>query len=136
MIKAEETRKAQRSTARKRGATKRMARQLAKYSLEKKASNVIIMDLRGLTDITDFFVLCSADSDTQVKAIVDHIEEKMNQKKIKPWHIEGYESLRWVLMDYVDVVVHVFLKETREYYSLETLWGDAKIEVIEDKEES
>ena len=120
-------------TVRASGRSKRLARQLAKYTLEKKAYDVMILDLRKLTDITDFFVLCSADSDTQVKAIVDHIDEKMRRRKMKPWHVEGYENLRWVLLDYVDVVVHVFLRETREYYSLETLWGDAKTEVITDE---
>ncbi len=136
MNKLEKTsdKKTEQITPKRKPATKRLARQLAKYSLEKKAFDVMIMDLRKLTDITDFFVLCSADSDTQVKAIVDHIDEKMRERKIKPWHVEGYENLRWVLLDYVDVVVHVFVKETREYYSLETLWGDAKIEMIEDKE--
>ncbi len=119
-------------TVRKRGAEKRLAKRLAKYSFEKKAFDVRVLDLRKLTTMTDFFVLCSADSDTQVKAIVDHIRDKMNQRDVKPWHVEGYSRLRWVLMDYVDVVVHVFLKEAREFYNLEGLWGDAKFETIED----
>ncbi|HHM24203.1 MAG TPA: ribosome silencing factor [Bacteroidetes bacterium] len=118
--------------ARRSGWSRRLARQLAKYTLEKKAYDVMILDLRKLTDVTDFFVLCSADSDTQVKAIVDHIDEKMRRRKLRPWHVEGYENLRWVLLDFVDVVVHVFQRETREFYSLETLWGDAKTEIVED----
>lgn len=118
---------------RKRGAEKRLARRLAKYSLEKKAYDVIVMDLRKLTTMTDFFVLCSADSETQVKAIVDHINQKMGKHNIKPWHIEGYEQLRWVLLDFVDVVVHVFQRQVREFYNLEGLWGDAKTEIIEDQ---
>ncbi len=120
-------------SSRARGWSKRLARQLARYTLEKKAYDVLILDLRGLTDVTDFFVLCSADSDTQVKAIVDHIDEKMRKRNLRPWHVEGYENLRWVLLDFIDVVVHVFLRETREYYSLETLWGDAKTEVVDDQ---
>lgn len=119
-------------TVRKRGAEKRLAKRLAKYSLEKKAFDVQLLDLRKLTTMTDFFVLCSADSDTQVKAIVDHIREKMKKRSVIPWHVEGYSQLRWVLMDYVDVVVHVFVKDAREFYNLEGLWGDAKFEKIED----
>jgi len=119
-------------TARKRGAEKRLAKRLAKYSLEKKAFDVQLLDIRKLTTMTDFFVLCSADSDTQVKAIVDHIREKMKQRSVIPWHVEGYSQLRWVLLDYVDVVVHVFVKDAREFYNLEGLWGDAKFETIED----
>jgi len=90
------------------------------------------MDLRGLTTITDFFVICSGDSDTQVKAIADAIEEGLKKENICYWHKEGYENLRWVLLDYVDVVVHVFQRDVREYYSLETLWGDAKIKEVKE----
>ena len=118
----------------RKGAAKRLARQLAKISLEKKAFDVLIMDLRKLTGITDFFVLCSADSDTQVKAIVDHIIDEMEKRQQEVWHVEGYENLHWVLLDYVDVVVHVFHKNTRAFYNLENLWGDAKMEAIEDVE--
>ncbi len=115
-----------------RGAAKRLARRLAEVALEKKAFDVLIMDLRKLTGVTDFFVLCSADSDTQIKAIVDHIVDEMEKRQQKVWHVEGYENLSWVLLDYVDVVVHVFHKNTRAFYNLENLWGDAKTEVIED----
>lgn len=116
--------------------TKRLARQIANYVLEKKAHDVLIMDLRKLTSMTDFFVLCSADSGVQVKAIVDNVEEKMKKRRIRAWHREGYQNLKWVLLDYVDVVVHVFHKDTREFYSLESLWGDAKTEAIPDDEDS
>jgi ribosome-associated protein len=118
---------------RKKGEEKRLAKRLAKFSLEKKAFEVTLMDLRQITTMTDFFVLCSADSDTQVKAIVDHIRDKMKENNVRPWHVEGYEQLRWVLLDYVDVVVHVFQRDVREFYNLEGLWGDAKVEIIEDK---
>jgi len=89
------------------------------------------MDLCGVTSITDYFVICSADSDIQVKAISEHIRDELGKEKIKPWHIEGYKSLRWVLLDFVDVVIHIFQPETREFFGLERLWGDAKIIEIE-----
>jgi ribosome-associated protein len=103
-----------------------LARQIAKLTLTKKASDVMVMDLRALTSMTDFFVICSADSEPQVRAIADAVAEGMEKKGISPWHREG-GSLQWVLLDYVDVVLHVFHKNTRAFYSLERLWGDAKI---------
>jgi len=110
-----------------------LAHLIAQFSLEKKAEDVMILDLRGITTITDFFVICSGDTDHQVKAISDNIIEKLANQKIKVWHREGYESLNWVLLDLVDVVVHIFQPETRDYYSLEKLWGDAEIIKIEDQ---
>ncbi|MGY6559734.1 MAG: ribosome silencing factor [Nitritalea sp.] len=96
---------------------------------DKKASDIIIMDLRDITHtVTDFFVLCSGNSDTQVEAIADAVEEavwKANQEH--PWKSEGKTHKQWVLIDYVNVVAHVFLKERRNFYGLEDLWGDAKI---------
>lgn len=114
---------------------KTLARRLAKITLEKKASNVKIFDLRPLTNVTDFFVVCSADSEVQVKAICDHLSETMSKKAMKPWHVEGLEKRQWVLLDFVDVVVHIFLPEVREFYGLERLWGDAEIEEIVDVHE-
>jgi len=113
--------------------SKRFARQLANYALGKKGDKVLIMDLRKLTSMTDFFVICSGDSEAQVKAITDHIEEKMKKRKIYPLNREGYTNLKWVLLDYFDVIMHVFHKDTRNFYNLESLWGDAKIESIIDK---
>lgn len=113
-----------------------LANTASQLCLDKRATNVIVMDLRGLTSITDCFVLCSADSDIQVKAISDHIRDELSKEKIKPWHVEGYESLRWVLLDFVDVVVHIFQQETREFFGLERLWGDAKILEIEATDET
>lgn len=111
---------------------KTLARRLANIALEKKASDVKMFDLRPLTSITDFFVICSADSDVQVKAICDHLIETMAKRRMRPWHVEGLENRQWVLLDFVDVVVHIFLPEVREYYGLERLWGDAEIEEIVD----
>lgn len=112
---------------------KTLAKKIATLALTKKASNVMIMDLRKLTDMTDFFVVCSADSDTQVKAIADAIADGTEKLGSSPWHEEGISNRQWVLLDFVDVVTHVFHKEARRFYSLEKLWGDAKIETVEDK---
>jgi len=109
-----------------------LASRSADLMLDKKAKEVIIMDLRGLTSITDFFVMGTGESDMQVKAIVDHLNEKMRSEDTKPFHIEGYDKLSWVLIDYIDVVAHVFLPETRDYYRLERLWADAKVSEITD----
>ncbi len=111
---------------------KTLAKKVAQLALEKKAEDIVIMDVRKLTSITDFFVICSADSSIQLKAIVDHIVEELDKKGVKAWHVEGYANLTWVLIDYVDVVVHAFLKQAREFYGLERFWGDAKFEYVTD----
>ncbi|MCX5800648.1 MAG: ribosome silencing factor [Candidatus Eisenbacteria bacterium] len=110
----------------------KLAREAADLALSKKAEDVAILDLRGLSTVTDFFVICSGSSDTHVKAISDAIESGLEAKGVRKWHIEGYTHKRWVLLDYVDVVVHVFHHKTREFYLLERLWGDAKIEKVVD----
>ncbi len=107
-----------------------LARRIVEYSLTKKAQDVCLMDLRGLSSMTDHFIICHGESDVQVKAIADAIVEGMGKEGVKVWHIEGYEYLNWVLLDYVDVVVHIFRKEARKFYNLERLWGDAKMEVF------
>lgn len=112
--------------------SKDLATQTANLALDKKAREVVIMDLRGLTPVTDFFVLCTGESDTQIKAIVDHVDDSLRIENTRPYHVEGYDQLNWVLMDYVDVVVHVFLAETRDYYGLEQLWADANVQEISD----
>jgi len=84
--------------------------------------------------MSDFFVICTADANTQVKAIADEIDKKLRKDGIKCYHKEGYNSLNWVLLDYFDVVVHIFKKEAREFYKLEKLWGDAVFTEIEDTE--
>jgi len=98
----------------------------------KKGYDVKILDLRNLTTITDYFIICSGDSDTQVKAIADEVDKKMRELGVKSWHTEGYRGLNWVLVDFVDIVVHIFKKETRDYYNLEKLWGDAPTVIAED----
>ena len=109
-----------------------LAKKIAQFALGKKAHAVTIMDLRKVTDMADFFVVCSADSDVQVKAVADAVAIGTDELGISPWHREGLSQRQWVLLDYVDVVVHVFHQEMRKYYSLEKLWGDAKIEIVED----
>jgi len=104
---------------------------MALCALEKKALDIHILDLRELTPITDFFVICHGESTTQVRAICDHIQEKLEDEGLKVWHREGYDNASWILLDYVDVVIHVFLPETREFYSLERLWGDAPVKIIQ-----
>jgi ribosome-associated protein len=112
--------------------SKQLATIIAELMFNKKAFDVKILDISKLTTMTDFFVICSADSDTQVKAISDEVDKKLRDDGIKCWHTEGYKSLSWVLLDYVDVVVHVFKKDAREFYNLEKLWGDAEVIDVED----
>jgi ribosome-associated protein len=91
----------------------------------KKAFDVRILDLRGLTSIADYFVICSGSNKTQVGAISDWVGQSLASAGIHPSHVEGGADASWVLMDYGDVVVHIFDEQTRIYYSLEKLWGDA-----------
>lgn len=104
----------------------------AEFAASKKAHNVMILDLRNLSDVTDYYVLCSGDSDTQVKAITDAIIEEMEKKGVTSYRREGYTNLQWVLLDFFDVVVHIFHQRAREYYELERLWGDAPVEILQD----
>jgi ribosome-associated protein len=97
-----------------------------------KGEDVQLLDLRDIENtVCDYFVICSGNSNTQVKAISGSIQKNVSKNlKDKPWHIEGEVNSEWVLMDYVNVVVHVFQKQIREYYDIESLWGDAKITSI------
>ncbi|MFZ5997517.1 MAG: ribosome silencing factor [Nitrospirota bacterium] len=107
---------------------------VANAALDKKAKETLILELKGLTVIADYFVICSGESTTQVKAIADHIEEVLRQQGIKPQGIEGAEYAHWILMDYGDVIVHVFEEETRAFYELEKFWLDApRIPIEESK---
>ena len=98
-----------------------------------KGKEINILDLREIENtVCDYFVICEGTSNTQVNAIVNSIQKKVSKTlKDKPWHIEGEDNAEWILMDYVNVVVHVFQKHIREYYDIESLWGDAKVTVIE-----
>ncbi len=100
---------------------------------EVKGNDIDILDLREIENtVCDYFIICNGTSNTQVNAIVNSVQKSVSKSlKDKPWHIEGSENAEWVLMDYVNVVVHVFQKQIREYYDIESLWGDAKITSIE-----
>ena len=115
---------------------KNLARRIASLALEKKSTDVMILDLKDLTAACDYFVVCSGGSEQQVMAISDHIDAKMRERGQGPWHVEGRSHRRWILLDFVDVVVHVFHDETRQYYMLEKLWGDAKMTHVEDEQQS
>jgi ribosome-associated protein len=119
-------RKAPRRVAAK--ATKATARKVAGFALEKKASDVLVLDLRKVTDLTSFFVVCTGESGPQIKAIADNMLEQADRHGIDVYNVEGYDSLRWVLIDMIDIVVHVFQPDVRNYYQLERLWGDAPSE--------
>jgi len=112
----------------------KLAYKIANLGLEKKGKQIVVMDLRELAGVTDFFVIMTGDSDPQLKAISDHIIKKLREEKIRVYHKEGFQSLKWILIDYIDVVVHVFKGETREYYGLERLWGDAKMNFVVDED--
>jgi ribosome-associated protein len=108
----------------------RLAYTLSHLALSKKASDIHMLDVRRLTEMTDYFVICTANADLHGRAIADGLSEEMEKKKIRPLHREGYQQGRWILLDFVDVVVHIFLKEAREFYNLENLWGDAPCKVL------
>lgn len=110
---------------------------VVKGMLEKKGMDVVVMDLRGVANaITDFFIICSGTSDTQIDAIASSVEEEVYKvSKTNPWHREGQQNREWILLDYVDIVAHVFKKERRAFYDLEQLWGDAEIQHIESEED-
>jgi ribosome-associated protein len=99
---------------------------IAQASLDKKADDVLILHVAPLTSIADYLVLCSADSDRQVRAIAEHIEKTLSEKKIRPLSLEGLSTSQWVVMDFADVIVHIFRTDLRQVYTLEKLWGDAK----------
>ena len=113
-----------------------LAKNISELILSKKGYDIKILDLKGISSVADYFVICSADSDIQVKAITDEIEKKLRKRGIKPYNREGTTTNTWVLLDYVDVVVHVFKHETRLHYSLEKLWGDAPTLEIKDENET
>lgn len=113
--------------------SKTLALKLAELALTKKADDIKILDLRKITTIADFFVICTAHSEPQVKAVADAILEGAKKDGETVWHKEGTNMKSWVLLDFIDVVVHVFLKDTRSFYSLEKLWGDAEITEVTDE---
>ena len=99
---------------------------IAQATLDKKADDVLILHVAPLTSIADYLVLCSADSDRQVRAIADHIKKILDEQQVRPLSLEGLALSQWVAMDYGDVIVHIFRTDLRQIYTLERLWSDAK----------
>jgi len=114
---------------------KQLTEAIAESIFEKKGKDVAIITMKKVTSMSDYFVVCSADSEIQVKAIADNIEDNLTSIGVKVWHREGYKALQWILLDYVDVVVHIFKSDAREFYSIEKLWGDAPIKKLKDPTE-
>ncbi len=94
---------------------------------QKKAQNIVSINFKNITNaITDYFVICHGTSTTQVEAIADNVYNFLRKKGVKPWHTEGRQNAEWILLDYIDIVVHVFLDTSRDFYSIEKLWADAE----------
>jgi ribosome-associated protein len=106
----------------------------AALSLDLKANNVVLMDLENVSNATDFFLIASGSSDTHVRAIAEHVLDQLKKEGVRAHHVEGLAQGRWVLLDYVDFVVHVFHPTLREFYQLERLWGDARIVAVDAEE--
>jgi len=132
MAKTERTEKKKRPVTPKRKLTGEIAKAV-RAALDKKAMEVVVLDLRQTPAFTDFFLLCSGQNQRQVHAIADAVEEALRAARVRPNHVEGYDRGDWVLMDFFTFIVHVFTPQTREFYSLERLWGDAeRIEVSDE----
>lgn len=118
---------------RKADHSEKLSRLIVKGMQEKKAADIVVMDLRKVKNaVADFFVICSGNSDKQLAAIADSIDDEVYKAlKEDPWHMEGKNNKEWMLLDYINVVAHIFKKEQRSFYSLEKLWGDADIREVE-----
>jgi len=101
------------------------AQRAARAALDRKAVDLVVLDVQGLSGVTDYFLVCSGRSTTHLKSITDAIREELKEDGVRPLHVEGATESGWVLLDYGDVLMHVFLEDTRAYYALERLWGDA-----------
>lgn len=109
---------------------------LVRLARSRRATDLVVLDLRDLVTYTDYFVICTGRSDRQVRAIAEHLETELRGRKIRPRSVEGMTTGRWVLMDFDDVVVHIFQREVREFYDLEGLWADApRLSLPSDPEE-
>lgn len=105
---------------------KQLAEEIGKLIDDKKGEDIVILDLRGISTIADYFVIASGNSDRQVVAIADHVEDELAKQGVYSKYKDGMKNGRWVVMDYIDILVHIFHKEERSYYNLERLWNDAK----------
>jgi ribosome-associated protein len=108
-----------------RASAEHKARRAARAALDKKAIDLTVLDVQGVSSVTDYFLVCSGRSAPHVKTIADAIREELKEDGVRPLHAEGHPESGWVLLDYGDVLMHVFLEDTRAYYALERLWGDA-----------
>jgi len=104
--------------------SKKILNKIISLAEDKKAENIVSMNVSKITSLSEFFVICSAKNLIQVKAIADNIKDNIEEN---PWRTEGYENGTWIILDYVDIVVHIFFEETRHYYDLEKIWFDAKV---------
>jgi ribosome-associated protein len=122
---------------RRRAASTRLPQELSiavQAARDKKATDVVVLDLRDSAAFTDFFVICSGQNVRQIKAIAEAVEDALRVAKVRPAHVEGYDRAEWVLLDYFDFIVHVFTPETRAFYALERLWGSgAALALPEDR---
>lgn len=100
--------------------------QIIELIQEKKGFDIVVLDLKKVTTIADFFIICTGSVPQHVNAIADYVMDKLEENGIKNWHVEGKQAQSWILIDYVDIVVHVFTPESREFFRLEKLWSDAK----------
>lgn len=110
---------------------RQLAQRVAALALDLKATDVVILDVRGVADVTDCFVIASGTSDSHVRGIAHHILDELREEGVRAHHEEGLQQGRWVLLDYVDVIVHLFHPQLREFYQLERLWGDAEVVPVE-----
>lgn len=112
-----------------------IAREIVRILDERKARDIKLLSVRDKTVLTDYFVICSGNSNTQIKALSGEVEFKLGEKGITPLHIDGFDAGTWIAMDYAHVIVHIFNRDQREFYKLEKLWGDAEeipLELTED----
>ena len=107
-------------------ASEKLAKLCRDIALDKKAEDAMILDVRGISNVADFFLICTGNSEPHLKAIADEIARRLRDEGIRPLHRDGYPPSRWIVMDYNDVLIHIFHPELRQRYGLEDLWGDAK----------
>jgi ribosome-associated protein len=103
----------------------RKARRAARAALDKRATDLVVLDVRGVSSVADYFLVCSGKSTTHIETITEAIRAELKEEGVRPLHAEGVAESGWILLDYGDVLMHVFLEDTRAYYALERLWGDA-----------
>jgi ribosome-associated protein len=108
-----------------------LAQRAAMLCLDNRANDVLVLNLQGLSSLTDYFIIASGTSDTHVRSVAEHVMEELKREGTRVHHVEGLQQGRWVLLDYVDFVVHVFHPALRSFYQLERLWGDAEVIVVD-----